>query len=122
MGSKDETEQIGSGNEVVSISGTEDFDNRLESVDAVFIDFHAEWCGPCIAMEPIIESVAATVDVPVIEVDVDDHQDIASRYNVRSIPTYVVISEGTVTARFVGKQSREDLEAAIEAAASPPGQ
>lgn len=81
-------------------------------------DFHADWCGPCKTQDPIIDELEedwgdrATFE----KIDVDDNQDIANEYQVRSIPTIVVENDDGVVERFVGVTQREELESALEEA------
>lgn len=81
-------------------------------------DFYADWCGPCKTQDNILEELEADRDDFEIErVDVDENQEIANDYQVRSLPTLVVEDEDGVVERFIGVTQREDIEAAIEAAA-----
>jgi len=80
-------------------------------------DFYADWCGPCKTQEPILEEMEEEwSDVTFERIDVDENQDIANQYQVRSIPTLVVENDDGVVERFVGVTQREDIEAAFEAA------
>jgi thioredoxin 1 len=80
-------------------------------------DFYADWCGPCKTQEPILEEMEEDwSDVTFERIDVDENQDIANQYQVRSIPTLVVENDDGVVERFVGVTQREDIEAAFEAA------
>ena len=79
-------------------------------------DFYADWCGPCKTQDPILEEMeddwgeAVTFE----KIDVDENQDVANEYQVRSIPTIVVENDDGVVERFVGVTQREDLENALE--------
>jgi len=81
-------------------------------------DFYADWCGPCKTQDPILEELkedwGERVDFE--KIDVDENQDVANDYQVRSIPTIVVENDGGVVERFVGVTQREDLETALEQA------
>ncbi|MFB6106984.1 MAG: thioredoxin [Halobacteriaceae archaeon] len=81
-------------------------------------DFYADWCGPCKTQEPILEEMEAdwADSVEFEKIDVDENQDVANQYQVRSIPTIVVENDDGVVQRFVGVTQREDLEAALEEA------
>lgn len=81
-------------------------------------DFHADWCGPCKTQDSILEDIEADRDDFEIEkVDVDENQEIANEYQVRSLPTLVIEDDNGVVERFIGVTQREDIEAAIDAAA-----
>lgn len=80
-------------------------------------DFYADWCGPCKTQEPILDEMEDDWgDVEFERIDVDQNQDIANQYQVRSIPTLVVENDDGVVERFIGVTQREDLEAAFEKA------
>ena len=80
-------------------------------------DFYADWCGPCKTQDPILEAVAEDYpDVDLQKVNVDEEQDVANEYQVRSLPTVVVENEDGVVDRFVGVTQRDDIEAALRKA------
>jgi thioredoxin 1 len=66
----------------------------------IVIDFWAPWCRPCIALEPVLEQIEARV--PVARLNIDDHPEIASRYEVLSIPTVVLFAGGEEQGRVIG--------------------
>lgn len=68
--------------------------------------FHAEWCGPCRTLAPIIENVKGKFEgVSFTDVDVDKDFELAQKYFVRNVPTVVIEKDGEVVERFVGVQS-----------------
>lgn len=80
-------------------------------------DFYADWCGPCKTQDPILDDIEADYpDVDFEKVDVDDEQEIANQYQVRSLPTLIVENDDGVVDRFVGVTQREDIEAALKQA------
>jgi len=80
-------------------------------------DFYADWCGPCKTQDPILEELLADYDdVELVKVDVDEQQDVANEYQVRSLPTVVIENDDGIVDRFVGVTQREDLEAALREA------
>jgi thioredoxin 1 len=80
-------------------------------------DFYADWCGPCKTQDPILEELLADYpDVELEKVDVDERQDVANEYQVRSLPTVVVENDDGIVDRFVGVTQREDIEAALQQA------
>lgn len=80
----------------------------LDHKGVVFVDFHAEWCGPCKMTDPIIEELSDEMkDVKFVKVDVDANQELAAQYSVFSIPTFLVFKNGTVSNQFVGAMGKE---------------
>lgn len=78
----------------------------------VFIDFFATWCGPCQMMAPIVEEMIKENNDPNVKIaklNVDEAQEIAMRYNIMSIPTFVVFKDGKMVDRESGYRDKEDL-------------
>ncbi|CRK90568.1 CLUMA_CG004271, isoform A [Clunio marinus] len=100
--------------EVNHFSGCQaDFDSQLESAGEllVLVDFHATWCGPCKMIAPKLEEFAnAYADkIVIVKVDVDDCEELAMRYNISSMPTFVFIKKGQQIDSFSGANA-EKLE------------
>jgi thioredoxin 1 len=77
-----------------------------------FVDFEADWCGPCVAMKPVIEELEKELagKVEIKKINVDQNQDEASKYGVMSIPTYLVLKDGKEVERFIGVTSKEVIK------------
>jgi thioredoxin 1 len=84
----------------------------LKSQLPVFVDFWAEWCGPCRMVGPIVEQLAQSLDgkVKVSKLNVDQNQEIAMKYNVQSIPSLLLFKNGHEVARTVGLSPKEKYE------------
>ena len=83
----------------------------------VVLDFWAPWCGPCRTQGPILERFATLAGerAVVAKVNVDDERALAARYEVRAIPTLIIMKHGAVVQRLVGVQSAEALLQALDA-------
>ena len=80
-------------------------------------DFYADGCGPCKSQEQILEELEAEwEDVEFERIDVDEHQEIANEYQVRSLPTLVVETDGEIVDRFIGVTQADAIETAFEKA------
>lgn len=98
---------------VIELENKDDF-GELISEGKVLIDFYAVWCGPCQAMKPVIENYAQESGIKVIAVDVDRFAEIASNFNVMSIPTFVVFKNGEPVSSKNGAMSEDDLKSWVE--------
>ena len=80
-------------------------------------DFYADWCGPCKTQDPILEELEeAYPDVVFEKIDVDEDQETANEYSVRSLPTLVVENDDGIVERFVGVTQHDQLEDALSQA------
>ncbi len=87
----------------------------LKSNVPVFVDFWAEWCGPCRVIGPIIEELAGEFDgkVRFAKVNVDENQEIAEKYDIQAIPTLIVFRNGEPVSRIVGAAPKNRYQALI---------
>ena len=88
----------------VSVSDA-DFDKEvLKSTEPVLVDFFAEWCGPCKAMAPALEQVAAEMKgkVKVAKLDVDQNPEVTQKYTIQAMPTLMIFKDGQKIAERVG--------------------
>lgn len=76
----------------------------------VLVDFYADWCGPCKATEPIIEELSESMkNVKFVKIDVDANQEIAGKYSIFSIPTFLIFKNGEVKNQIVGAHSKDSF-------------
>lgn len=90
----------------------------ISSPMPVFVDFWAEWCGPCRMVSPVVEELSNEYDgkVSFVKVNVDEANEIASKYNVFSIPTLALFNKGEIVAQQVGAASKESYKNMIDKA------
>ena len=92
------------------------FDELLSSNKVVVADFWATWCGPCKAMGPSIDELSTEYEGRALigKVDVEENNDLAEKYAIRSVPTIIFFKDGEMVDKMVGLQSKAVLEARIK--------
>ena len=92
------------------------FDEQvLQSDRAVIVDFWAEWCGPCHAVAPVLDRIVEERpdELKLVKVNIDEEQELATRYGVMSIPTMILFRDGEPTAAVIGAQPKGAIEQAL---------
>ena len=99
-----------------NISDVKDWQSKvIESDIPVFVDFWAEWCGPCRMVSPVVEELAGDFEGKV-KVNVDEANELAAKYNVFSIPTLILFNKGELVSQQVGAASKESYKNMIDRA------
>ena len=88
----------------------------INSDKLVFVDFWAEWCGPCRMLAPTVEAIAADFNgkLKVAKLNVDENPAVSERYGIRGIPTLLVFKDGQVKDQIVGNSPRDSIEKVLE--------
>ena len=82
----------------------------------VLVDFWAEWCGPCHAVSPVLDKIAAERegDLKLVKLNIDENQETAQTYGVMSIPTMILFKDGAPAKKIIGAYPKRKLEAELE--------
>lgn len=101
---------------IVHIQGENWQSEVLQSTIPVLVDFWAEWCGPCKAIAPALDELAEELAgrLKIAKVNVDENQQLAGEFGIRSIPTLLVMKDGVVQEQMVGAMSKADLKSKVE--------
>ena len=102
---------------VNEIKSSQQFEQEvLNSANPVFVDFWAEWCGPCRAVSPVVEELSSEYGdkIDFVKVNVDENGSLAQKYNVFSIPTLAIFKDGQVVSQKIGAATKESFKTMID--------
>ena len=93
------------------------FDSEIQK-GVTLVDFHANWCGPCRTLAPVLEQVAKEVTGKAVigKVDIDSEQKTATRFQITSVPTMILFKNGKEMGRLVGLRTAADIKKLIQSA------
>lgn len=102
--------------DIVNLTAANFASEVLQSPTPVLVDFWAEWCGPCKALAPVLDELAQeyTGRVRIGKVNIDEFQELAAQYGIRSIPTLLLFKQGQVAEQVVGLRSKRELKASFD--------
>ena len=104
-----------SNNKVIHATTASFEQDVIKSEKPVLVDFWAKWCGPCKMIAPILDELSnEREDIKLVKVDVDENQELAVKYGIRSIPTMYVFSGGNIEATKMGASSKAALSAWVD--------
>lgn len=91
------------------------FNEIIDQKVTVLVDFYADWCGPCKSMAPILKQLKTELKdtVSIIKINVDSNQELAAKYQVQGVPTFMVFKNGKQTFRQSGMMSLSQLKQVI---------
>lgn len=93
----------------------QEFENSVKNSDKLaFVDFYADWCGPCRMMAPIVEEISEEVEgVEFYKVNCDNEQELAAKYEVMTIPTLLILRKGEQLKEFIGVTDKDEIIEAL---------
>ena len=103
------------GSNVIHVTADNWQSEVMQATVPVLVDFWAEWCGPCKMIAPMLDELATELagKMKVAKVNVDDNQELAAQFGIRSIPTLLVLQHGEVQEQMIGAVPKASLQAKL---------
>lgn len=103
---------------MAKIVDTATFKELVAQDQLLVVDFYATWCGPCKKLSPILDEVGAEFEgkATIVKVDVDESEDLAIEFGIRTVPTVLFFKGGQVVDKFVGAVPKSEVVAKVQAA------
>ena len=93
----------------MKVTNDKNFENDVLSQEFVVVDFFADWCGPCRMISPFLEEIQQELGVEIVKINIDESPDIATKYDIMSIPTLMIFKNGEKISVNVGAASKARL-------------
>ncbi|MDR2107785.1 MAG: thioredoxin [Holosporaceae bacterium] len=98
----------------MKLTNEKNFQKDVLDKDFAVVDFYADWCGPCRVITPFLEEIKSELGIEIVKVNLDESPNLATEYNVMSIPTLVIFKNGEKIAANVGAASKARITDWIE--------
>jgi thioredoxin 1 len=88
---------------------SETFSKALDENAVLIVDFWAEWCGPCRMVAPVLDEIQKEYQIPIAKLNIDEHPELADKYQIRSIPAMIVFENGVPVKTVIGARPKHIL-------------
>ncbi|MFQ3293423.1 MAG: thioredoxin 1 [Halobacteriales archaeon] len=92
-----------------NIAAEGDLESLVAAEDAVIVDFHADWCGPCVAMEAFLEEIEDGTEAAIATIDTEAHKNLPETFDVSTLPTLLFYRDGELVHRYAGLPERHEF-------------
>ncbi len=106
-------DQVTTGKEI-TVTADSFQEDVINSKGIMLVDFWADWCGPCVALAPILEEVSAETGITIAKINVDENPDLASVFEIQGIPAVFIIVDGQPESKIIGINPKESYLKAID--------
>lgn len=102
---------------MAAIVNTQTFKELVQKDNLLIVDFYATWCGPCKKLAPVLDEVSQEFEgkATIVKVDVDESEDLAVEFGIRTIPTVLFFKGGQIVDKFVGAVPKSEIVSKIQA-------
>ncbi|RRD79297.1 thioredoxin [Alloprevotella sp. OH1205_COT-284] len=102
---------------MAAIVNTQTFKELVQKDNLLVVDFYATWCGPCKKLAPVLDEVSQEFEgkATIVKVDVDESEDLAVEFGIRTIPTVLFFKGGQIVDKFVGAVPKSEIVSKIQA-------
>lgn len=95
---------------MIESSNDEELKQLINTNDVVIVDCYASWCGPCKALIPTLENIEQNSSIKFIKANIETHQEIVKKLNIRSVPTLIFVDKGDIQSSLIGFRTESQIK------------